>query len=297
MSNLVQRTLFGAIYVAVVVAAILVHPLAFAGVFIVVSTLAVREWHLLLEDDRHIRWIGMLLNILLFVTSIMLCATFSSPFAGYFSNMDVAVLIVFCLAALYVSLVLGSLLSELLLSDRAQPAKHWGDLLSGQAMVAIPFACMIALLSMDKWLLLAVFVLLWVNDTAAYCVGSLTAQRKNGNHKMAPYISPKKSWEGLIGGALFTIAAALLLAHCGWLNELFGECSTAKLNIIAAGFGLVAVVGGTLGDLMESLLKRSIGVKDSGKFLPGHGGVLDRFDSLLLAVPFLLMYCFMMAML
>lgn len=260
-----------------------------------VSTLAVREWHLLLQDDRHIRWFGMLLNITLFVTSLVLCATFSSPFSGYFSNIEIAVLIVFGLAALYVSMVMGALLSELLLSEQAQPAKHWGNLLSGQAMVAIPFACMIALLSMDKWLLLAVFVLLWMNDTAAYCVGSLTAKRKNGNHKMAPYISPKKSWEGLIGGALFTIATALLLAHCGWLNGVFGECSTTKLNMIAAGFGLVAVIGGTLGDLMESLLKRSVGVKDSGKFLPGHGGVLDRFDSLLLAVPFLLLYCFMTA--
>lgn len=281
---------------AVVVAAILLHPLAFAGVFLIVSTLAVREWHLLLQDDRHIRWFGMLLNITLFVTSLVLCATFSSPFSGYFSNMEIAVLIVFGLAALYVSLTIGALLSELVLSERAQPAKHWGDLLSGQVMVAIPFACMIALMSMDKWLLLAVFVLLWMNDTAAYCVGSLTAQRKNGNHKMTPYISPKKSWEGLIGGALFTMAAAMLLAHLGWLDELFGESGPQKLYIVAAGFGLVAVIGGTLGDLMESLLKRSLGVKDSGRFLPGHGGVLDRFDSLLLAVPLLLIYCFIMAM-
>ena len=297
MSNLVQRTIFGAIYVAVVVAAILVHPFAFAGVFIIVSTLAVREWHILLQDDRHIRWIGMLLNILLFVASSLLCASFSNMFSTRAWNMDTVVAILFILAALYVAVVIGALLSELVLSSHAKPAKHWGDLLSGQVMVAIPFACMLALLSMNRYMLLAVFVLLWMNDTAAYCVGSLTAKLPKGNHKMAPYISPKKSWEGLIGGALFTIGTAILLAHLGWMDELYGSCFPAELYLIAAGFGVVAVIGGTLGDLMESLLKRSLGVKDSGRFLPGHGGVLDRFDSILLAVPMLIIYCFITALL
>lgn len=279
MSNLVQRTLSGAVYVAVVVAAILVHPLAFAGVFLIISSLAVREWHLLLSDGQHVRWMGILLNILLFSMATMM------GLAG----MHVYALqgVVLC-GCLYIAVVIGSLVSELVLSRRAQPAKHWGDLLSGQVMVALPFVCMSMLLTIDKYLLLAVFVLLWMNDTAAYCVGSLTAKRKNGNHKMATYISPKKSWEGLIGGALFTVATAMLLAHCGWMDKL-GTDSTYRY-LIAAGFGLIAVVGGTLGDLMESLLKRSIGVKDSGKFLPGHGGVLDRFDSLMLAAPLLLIY-------
>ena len=287
MSNLVQRTLSGAAYVAVVVASILVHPLAFAGVFLIVSTLAVREWHMLLGDGRHTRWNGMILNILLFAMSGL--------FMYYMYNLssnayEWCVACMGICAALYVVMLISSLVTELCLSSRAQPAKHWGDLLTGQVMVALPFCCMTQLLTLDKWLLLTVFVLLWVNDTMAYCTGMLTAKRTNGNHKMAPYISPKKSWEGLIGGAVFTIGAAILLAHFGWLSKLPAASFGRFWYMYAAGFGLVAVIGGTLGDLMESLLKRSIGVKDSGRFLPGHGGVLDRFDSLLLAAPLLIIY-------
>lgn len=288
MSNLIQRTLSGAAYVAVVVASILVHPLAFAGVFLIVSTLAVREWHVLLADGRHVRWNGMILNILLFLMSVLLIvATQYNAWAEYaMTGLTVC-------SALYVMMLIGALVSELVLSDHAQPGKHWGDLLSGQVMVGLPFACMTMLLTLDKWILLAVFVLLWTNDTMAYCTGMLTSKRKSGNHKMAPYISPKKSWEGLIGGALFTIGAAVLLSHYGWLDKIPGSGAVGYVRAI--GFGVVAVVGGTLGDLMESLLKRSIGIKDSGKFLPGHGGVLDRFDSLLLAAPLLLIYILLMS--
>ena len=288
MSNLIQRTLSGAAYVAVVVASILVNPLAFAGVFLIVSTLAVREWHVLLADGRHVRWNAMILNILLFLMSVLLMvATQYNAWSEYaMTGLTVC-------AALYVMMLIGALVSELVLSDRAQPGKHWGDLLSGQVMVGLPFACMTLLLTLDKWILLAVFVLLWTNDTMAYCTGMLTSKRKSGNHKMAPYISPKKSWEGLIGGALFTIGAAVLLAHFGWLDRI--PCNDSVWYMRAIGFGVVAVVGGTLGDLMESLLKRSIGIKDSGKFLPGHGGVLDRFDSLLLAAPLLLIYIVLMS--
>ena len=100
---------------------------------------------------------------------------------------------------------------------------------------------------------------------------------------MFPRVSPNKSWEGLIGGAVVAIAAGCLLEHFGWFNALpaLGECRFIAPMI----FSLLVVVFGTLGDLMESLLKRTIGDKDSGKYMPGHGGVLDRFDSILLATP------------
>jgi phosphatidate cytidylyltransferase len=145
--------------------------------------------------------------------------------------------------------------------------------------------------SLDKWLLLALFVLIWTNDTGAYCVGVLTAKRAEGNHKMFPRVSPKKSWEGLIGGIIFALAGSVLLAYFGWFDRLVAAESTTGRYIIALLFGALVCCFGTLGDLMESLLKRSIGVKDSGKFLPGHGGVLDRFDSVLLAAPVLTIFC------
>jgi phosphatidate cytidylyltransferase len=141
---------------------------------------------------------------------------------------------------------------------------------------------------LNKWLLLALFVLIWVNDTGAYCVGSLTAKRKNGNHKMTPHISPKKSWEGPFGGVLFTLLASFILYRLGWFDAI----ALKKIGVFGALlFGILVSAFGTMGDLMESLMKRSLGVKDSGVFLPGHGGILDRFDSVLLAAPVLTFYC------
>jgi phosphatidate cytidylyltransferase len=126
-------------------------------------------------------------------------------------------------------------------------------------------------------LLLAIFILLWVNDSGAYIVGSLTAKLPRGNHKMFPRVSPAKSWEGLIGGFIFDLVAGYVFFRIGW---------TAGMDLMQSLlFALIVGIFGTLGDLMESLFKRTLGVKDSGKFMPGHGGVLDRFDSLMLATP------------
>lgn len=289
MSNLVQRTIFGALYVAVVVAAILVHPIAFAVIFAVVSTLAVREFHAITGDERYTKVFGMILNLLLFA-GVGAWQYYDRLIAtNYVFETSIAQLIAF----VYAIVLIVALVCELAHYEAAQPAAHWGHLLAGQVMIALPFATMLVVLAYSKWLLLALFVLLWTNDTGAYCVGMLTAKRKNGNHKMSPHVSPKKSWEGLFGGAAFVLLAARLLAHCGWFDCIDGWqyalCPSAKFWV-ALGFGLLATVAGTLGDLMESLLKRSYGIKDSGRFLPGHGGVLDRFDSLLLATPVIALF-------
>ena len=105
---------------------------------------------------------------------------------------------------------------------------------------------------------------------------------------MTPHISPKKSWEGLAGGFIFTMVAALLLHYFGWFDTI---ASSETGVLVPCLFAFLVSAFGTMGDLMESLFKRSIGVKDSGKFLPGHGGVLDRFDSVLLAGPIITAFC------
>ena len=128
---------------------------------------------------------------------------------------------------------------------------------------------------MSSYYILAIFVLLWCNDTGAYCTGSLI-----GRHKLFPRISPGKTWEGSVGGAVLAVAASQVFAH-------FVPTLTA---LQWAGFAIVVVVFGTWGDLVESLLKRQLGVKDSGNILPGHGGMLDRFDSSLLAIPATVVY-------
>jgi phosphatidate cytidylyltransferase len=119
------------------------------------------------------------------------------------------------------------------------------------------------------------FLLLWTNDTGAYLVGSAV-----GRHRLFERISPKKSWEGFFGGLILTLLVARLFS--AWL----GVADTTGWMIIA----FIISVGGTLGDLVESMLKRSLGLKDSGTIMPGHGGFLDRFDSVVMAFPLVYLY-------
>ena len=160
-----------------------------------------------------------------------------------------------------------------------------GNSLLGQLIVALPLALGILLSFPSRGLfnghyLLLLYVMMWANDTGAYLVGSLI-----GKHKMCPRISPGKTWEGLAGGMLLTIAAAYGVIYC-----LPIPIGLSSIEVALAAVVLSAA--GTLGDLFESVLKRAAGAKDSGRVLPGHGGVLDRLDSLLLAIPtyFLLLY-------
>ncbi len=156
-----------------------------------------------------------------------------------------------------------------------------GNSLIGQLYIAVPLALAIRLtLTINPFfpithyngmLLLAIFIFIWVNDTGAYLVGS-----RWGKTPLAPSISPKKTVEGSIGGLLLALLSAVILRLL-----LFPELSWLSILLIAA----VVAIFGTIGDLFESSLKRQAGVKDSGKLIPGHGGILDRIDSLLLAVP------------
>ena len=176
----------------------------------------------------------------------------------------------------YVAILLLAMIGHLF-RPQVHAIQSWGNLCASQLMITLPFALMNGVIMYSQWLMLAVFILLWVNDSGAYIVGSLTAKRKGGNHKMFPRVSPAKSWEGLIGGFVFDLIAGYVFFYLGW---------TADMGLLNSLYLALAVgVFGTMGDLMESLMKRTLGVKDSGKFMPGHGGVLDRFDSLLLAVP------------
>lgn len=149
--------------------------------------------------------------------------------------------------------------------------------------LGLPCACMVKMHmsispNMGPNMVLLVFVLLWANDTFAYLTGRLL-----GKHKLFERISPGKTVEGSIGGLVFTLVGIMVFSQSvDWLP--LGN---------AVGLGLIAVVFGTLGDLCESMLKRQAGVKDSGKLIPGHGGILDRFDSVLFAVPFVYVFLFL----
>lgn len=131
--------------------------------------------------------------------------------------------------------------------------------------------------------ILAMFIMIWLNDTGAYIVGSLLG-RKLIPYKMFPRISPKKSWAGFVGGLLFTVTSSFVFIN------IFGEYYQGINIMEMIGFAIVVVIFATWGDLIESLIKRTLGVKDSGNLIPGHGGILDRIDSLLFVLPAILCY-------
>jgi phosphatidate cytidylyltransferase len=126
---------------------------------------------------------------------------------------------------------------------------------------------------------LSIFIFLWCSDSGAYFVGSAI-----GRHRLFERISPKKSWEGSIGGGVLALVAAYVLS-------LFYPTLGA---IEWMGMAAVVVVTGTWGDLIESCMKREMGIKDSGNILPGHGGILDRFDSAILAIPSVVVYLYIL---
>ena len=159
------------------------------------------------------------------------------------------------------------------------PINNWALTLLAQIYCAAPFAILNFLMAIPNtpgeivyfpYFALSIFIFVWLNDTGAYLIGSLFGRRK-----LFERISPNKSWEGFFGGLLFAAGASQVFAwfhpHIGWTLWL--------------GLAVTVVIAGTWGDLVESLIKRTLGVKDSGNLLPGHGGLLDRFDSVLLAIP------------
>jgi len=276
MSELVKRTLFGALYVGVLVTSILLSHIMLGVVLLVMSILGVREFMVLQGAEKRDTVCACIGAALLFLeVFIPGCIT------GRLAERS---LIVSCLAfglLLYILYIFIVGLAELRRKD-ISPVKHWGTLLVSQLWIALPFAIMYLTGYWNSKLLLMLFITVWVNDTGAYCVGVLTSKLPGGNHKMSPRLSPKKSWEGLIGGILFSVAAGCVYAAIGW-GDQYNLPSTAWTSYMTAGiFAVITALAATIGDLAESAVKRSAGVKDSGRFLPGHGGVLDRFDSMLL---------------
>ena len=278
MKNFIQRAITGVIFVAVLIGCIIGGPLSFGILFCLISALATVEFCQLMnqqEDVQVNRNICTLGSIALF-----LCF--------FFYGMNPAETGIFIP---YLAILIYLFISELYLKKK-NPINNWAYAMFSQLYVALPFALLNVLAfqtngttSDSQYLFilpLSIFIFNWVNDTGAYCTGMLL-----GKHPLFKRISPKKSWEGSIGGCVFSIAAAFALAH------FFPIMSTAKW----VGMGITVVIFGTWGDLTESLMKRQLGIKDSGNILPGHGGILDRFDSAMLAIPAVVVYLYTLSML
>ncbi|MEO1515334.1 MAG: phosphatidate cytidylyltransferase [Bacteroidota bacterium] len=166
-----------------------------------------------------------------------------------------------------------------LFTSSERPFDHLANALTGHLYIGIPFALLTLLAfqgeSFDAGLIFGLLLLTWTNDTAAYLVGS-----QIGKTPLFPRISPKKTWEGTSGGIIICLGMGFLL------SRFFTDYSTLDWMILA----VVVVIFGSLGDLVESMLKRSLQIKDSGNLLPGHGGMLDRFDAFLFVIPFAVAY-------
>ena len=266
MRELLIRTLSGAVLVAVIIAAILFSPWSWAAVALLVVAVGTFEMSRLLGVTHLLHIIiGMLLSVTCYAIAALVALHVLS--AKCLLIILIAPLIPFLLA-----------LFSTTCDFKTIAAFAFGSL----AYLSLPASLMVFMYRPDLFgdlagprLLITVFALLWVNDTFAYLTGRLL-----GKHKLFERVSPGKTIEGSVGGLLFTMAGIVILSHyCSWLSME-----------AAVGMGLIAVVFGTLGDLCESMLKRQAGVKDSGKLIPGHGGILDRFDSVLFSVPFVFVY-------
>ena len=276
MKKLIIRTLTGAIYVALLVCCTIYSPFSAFVFFAFVAALTLWEFGIIMNKHARTsfsRPVNALAGFIL-VAAVWL-STIANPQAAQ-------------AFALYGLLLIYVLVSELY-RKAEHPLRNWTFSFASQIYVALPFA-LLPLLSVVydadtgefayNWIYpLALFIFLWVNDTFAYLCGC--SLQKYIPAKLFPRISPKKSWIGSIGGGLFTLLAAVII----WLWQ--PETMPLWRWI---GFALTVVVFGTWGDLVESLIKRQLGIKDSGHILPGHGGLLDRFDSALLVIPASVIY-------
>lgn len=277
MKNFIQRAITGALFVAILVGCILYDPLSFGALFVLISALTIREFGHLFNQTEGVsvnKSITMLGGAYLFLAFMGFCIDAS----------DSKIFIPYLLLILYL------MISELY-RKKENPILNWAYSMFSQLYIALPFAMLNVLafqndpttssVSYNPILPLSIFIFIWLNDTGAYCVGSLI-----GKHRLFERISPKKSWEGSIGGGILAIASAFVLAH------FFPFMPTIEW----IGLALVVVIFGTWGDLTESLLKRRLHIKDSGNILPGHGGMLDRFDSALMAIPAAVAYLYVLTM-
>jgi phosphatidate cytidylyltransferase len=251
--------------VAVIIAAILFGEKTLATLTIIVSFLSLNEFNGLVKSKYNVNipLVESCLGAVMMTASIVLPLKYGLT------------LLFFIVPYYFVCMAIE------LFRKQQDPVKTWAFFLLGQLYIAVPFALLNLIALSDKFIVLAIFVLIWVNDTFAYLTGMGTS-KTIGNHKMFPRVSPKKSWEGLAGGAVMAVVASVIFSR---LADIAGF-STA----VWIGLAIVIVVFGTIGDLCESIFKRTLGVKDSGTILPGHGGMLDRFDSVLFATIGTIMY-------
>ena len=265
MKNLIIRALTGIIFVVVLISAIYIHPIFFLILFCIRTGLTLWEFGGLVkhyENANLQRTVNVLGGVYLFIATFV--------YANGLTDGKIFLP--------YLLFIMLTMIAELYYKA-PNPINNWAFTLFAQVYCAGSFSILNfigaepgtpGVMSYTPLFIMAIFIFVWLDDTGAYLVGSLI-----GKHKLFERISPKKSWEGFFGGLILSLASSQAFA---WFAPEIN-----RMNWL--GLAATVVLFGTWGDLIESLLKRTLGVKDSGNVLPGHGGMLDRFDSVMLAVP------------
>ena len=284
MKELIIRSLSGLVYVALILLATTTEQTwLFLLIFSLIMLGCLYEFYKL--RGLALRWENYLAMIFALLSFVIGNLVVKSPqYSTFLTNSFVVLFFIF---ALFLIALIPFILSE---SSRGRFINVYYSLI-----YILPAFAVISALHNDSTahennLLLVLMILVWCADVGAYCFGSLFGQGERG-HKLMPSISPKKSWEGFIGGAVVCVIVALFLKPF----ECWGAKESSVIQTII--FSLIFYFVAVMGDLFESKLKRIAGVKDSGKIMPGHGGFLDRFDSVLFAFPVAIVLMLILTML
>ncbi len=263
MSNFWLRAITGFVFVSVIVCSLLFKAWIAQIVFGFVAIVGLNEFYALFNGSKSApqKTLGVIFGLLIYFSAILLLYTDKAM--PYLIGFSLFLFPFLAFAELY--------------RKKKTPFENIAIAVLGIVYLVIPMILLGYTLKFDSntgtvlnfWPVLTIFILVWCSDTFAYLVG-----RQIGKTKLFERISPKKSWEGFFGGFIFSIIGGLLIAHF-----------TGQPYIQYAVYGMIISAIGTIGDLIESMLKRSLGVKDSGTILPGHGGILDRFDAVLFITP------------
>lgn len=278
MKNLIVRALSGSVYVALIVLTCLFTNLGFALLMVLFGVLGIREYSFMtyrkglgLNMFRLIQSVDILfLFLLLFVWVQISLSPISA--LGIESVRTLVILPPFILVARGLFCFL---------QNDGDPIRTFGYSLLGLLYLSVGLVSAIYVDKLNSGLALLSFIFIWINDTGAYLTGSMI-----GRHKLCVRLSPKKTWEGFLGGLVLCVATAGIFYITGFTSYLLRVGVPVNFSILGwIIMAVVIVIAATLGDLFESMIKRNGGVKDSGHLIPGHGGILDRIDSVLFVMP------------
>ena len=269
VKSLLIRSLSGLVFIAFVVCGLLFHPVPYALLMLLIIGIVTFEYFQITIGKKL-----MLAQVVVVGSGWLLFLLFYA-LMQYHLKETWFLLLVFPVITVWVSL-----LYQKNIENYAQAPNLFIPIL----YIALPFALTNLLVfdeagSFHGMALLTLFMVLWASDVGAYVFGMAFGQKKG--HKLFPSLSPKKSWEGFFGGAFMALLVAFILHWIGWFSYPLVHCLVISLLLH---------IFGVWGDLAESQLKRHYQIKDSGKLMPGHGGLLDRFDSLLIAFPIVIAY-------